>query len=60
MCNKYCFSTATDAAQRATMLRYTYILSLVNLPPADKRGCNTDVMTVDKRKHKSSEENLYP
>ena len=50
----------TDVAQRTTMLLYTYIFCLVSLLTADENGCNTDVMTVDKRKHKSSEGNVYP
>ena len=34
------------------MSRYTYIFCLVNRLTADRGVCNTDVMTVDVRKHK--------
>ena len=31
ICNTYCFSTATTFCERASMLRYTYIVCLVHV-----------------------------
>jgi hypothetical protein len=32
ICNNYCFSMATAARERASILRYTYIVCLIYLP----------------------------